>query len=120
MKRNYIAWLILSAAVMLLLPAAAVAFVKSDAGMAVSILLFFAIDPIYSLIVGIFAGKDIKKMWSLPVISSVTFLLGAWLFFDMGEIAFIMYAGIYLAIGIIAMLLSGFVRKRAKIQYHQS
>lgn len=55
MKKKLIGWLIGSAAVMLLLPWAAVTLVPSDAGMAVTLLLFFAIDPIYSIILGIFA-----------------------------------------------------------------
>lgn len=34
----------------------------SDAGMAVALLLFFAIDPIYSIVLGIFAGKHMKEI----------------------------------------------------------
>ena len=113
MKKNYIMWLILSIVVMFLLPWAAVTFVKGDAGMAACFLLFFAVNPIYSIVVGIFAGRSLKEMWSLPVISSVLFVLGTWIFFDMGEIAFLIYAGIYLVIGIVVMFVSTLIRKRA-------
>ena len=41
------------------------------------------------------SGKDMKHLWSLPIISAVLFLIGTWLFFDMGETAFILYAVIY-------------------------
>jgi len=41
-------------------------------------------------------------MWSLPLISSITFLAGAWLFFDIREVWFIIYAATYLAIGWVA------------------
>ncbi len=69
----------------------------------------FAVNPLYSVINGAFAGKDVKHLWSLPVISAVLFLIGTWIFFDMGETAFILYAAVYLVIGIMAMLISMFI-----------
>ena len=103
-----------SAFIMFVLPWLAVTFVKSDAGMVVCIFLFFAINPIYSVIIGAFAGKDIKTLWSLPVVSPVFFLVGAWKFFAMDETAFILYASVYLFLGILTMLFSVFVRKKAQ------
>lgn len=112
MKKKFLGWLILSAAVMFLLPWLSVTYIKSDAGMAVTLLLFFAVDPIYSTVVGFSAGKNIKELWSLPVISATMFLLGTWIFFDIGEFAFVIYAGIYFIIGLIAMLISALIRKK--------
>ena len=114
MKKNIILWLAASAVVMLAFPWLAVTFVKGDAGMAVCFLLFFAVNPLYSMIIGAFAGKDVKHLWSLPVISAVLFLIGTWIFFDMGETAFILYAAVYLVIGIMAMLISMFIRKKTQ------
>lgn len=114
MKKNFICWLAVSAVVMLVIPWAAATFVKGDAGMAVCFLLFFAINPIYSVFIGAFAGKDMKHLWSLPVISAVLFLCGTWIFFDMGETAFILYAAVYLVLGIAAMLISMFIRKKVQ------
>ncbi len=114
MKKNIILWLAASAVVTLAFPWLAVTFVKGDAGMAVCFLLFFAVNPLYSVIIGAFAGKDVKHLWSLPVISAVLFLIGAWIFFDMGETAFILYAAVYLVIGIMAMLISMFIRKKTQ------
>jgi hypothetical protein len=42
----------------------------------------------------------------MPIISAVLFLLGSWIFFGMGEKAFIMYAGIYMILGVAAMIIS--------------
>ena len=114
MKKNIILWMAASAVVMLAFPWLAVTFVKGDAGMAVCFLLFFAVNPLYSVIIGAFAGKDVKHLWSLPVISAVLFLIGTWIFFDMGEMAFILYAAVYLVIGIMAMLISMFIRKKTQ------
>lgn len=106
MKTKFLGWLAGSAAIMLLLPWMAVTFVKSNDGMVATLLLFFAVNPIYSIILGIFTGKHIKVMWSLPVIAAFLFLLGTWTFFDLGEGAFVIYAGVYLIIGIVSMLFS--------------
>ena len=114
MKKNFILWLTASAVVILALPWLAVTLVKGDAGMAVCFLLFFALNPLYSVIFGVFAGKDMKHLWSLPVISAVLFLIGTWVFFEMGETAFILYAVVYLVLGIAAMLISMFIRKKSK------
>ena len=65
-------------------------------------------------ITGTFAGKDIRHLWSLPVISAVLFLIGTWIFFDMGETAFILYAAVYLVLGIAAMLISMLIRKKTQ------
>ena len=110
MKQKMIFWFLLSAVVMLLLPWLAVTFIKGDGGMAVCFILFFAVNPIYSVTAGVFAGKNGKRLWSLPLISAALFLAGTWIFFDMGETAFILYAAVYLILGILGMLVSRFIR----------
>jgi len=114
MKKRVVLWVAASAIIMLVLPWLAVTFVKGDAGMAVCFLLFYAVNPIYSLIIGAFAGKYIKHLCSLPFISSVLYLFGVWIFFDMGEIAFIMYAAVYLILGILAMLVSMLIERKKR------
>ena len=112
--KKIIFWLILSVFVMFALPWLAVTLVKGDGGMAACFILFFAVNPVFSIILGIFAGEDVRRSWWLPVISVVFFLAGTWIFFDMGEVAFIMYAAGYLVLGIAAMLVSAFIRKKTK------
>lgn len=112
MKQNMIFWFILSAIIMLLLPWMAVTFIKGDGGMAACFILFFCVNPVYSITAGAFAGKNSKQRWFLPIISVILFLAGTWIFFDMGETAFIRYAAVYLLLGCAAMLISAFtVRK---------
>jgi len=98
--------------IMLVLPWLAVSFVKGDAGMAVCFILFFAVNPIYSVIMGVFSGKNIKSLWGMPVISAILFLLGSWIFFSIGEKAFILYAGVYLILGIVAMAISMIIHRK--------
>lgn len=97
---------ITSAIIMLLLPFLAVTFVQGDNGMAVCFILFYAINPMYALLVGISAGKNIKVNWQQPIICALLFLLGTWLFFTINEVAFLIYAGIYLLIGLVTMFIS--------------
>lgn len=112
MKNSIMFWMAVSAVVMLAFPWLAVTFVKGDEGMVVSLVLFFAVNPIYSVLTGVFAGKDIRRLWSLTVVSAVLFLIGTWLFFDMGEMAFILYAVVYLVLGIVVMMISMFIKKK--------
>lgn len=98
--------LLLSAIVMILLPFLVVTFIKGDNGMAICFILFYVVNPLFSIYVGYAADRLIY-----PVVNSLLFLLGAWIFFDMGEIAFVYYAIVYLMLGLIMM----FVKHKCKI-----
>ena len=104
-------WTAAAAVLMVGLPWLAVAF-AGDAGMAVCFLLFFAVNPVFSAACGVAAGKNIKQLWALPVIAAGLFLAGVWIFFEMGEPAFLMYAGCYLLIGLAVMLICALVKKK--------
>ncbi len=114
--KKYLIWTAVSALVMLGLPWAAVTFVRGDAGMAVCLLLFFAVDPVWSAAVGAAAGNEPARLWSLPVLSAALFLAGTWLVFTMGEPAFLLYAAVYLILGLAAMAVSAAVRRGRRSQ----
>ena len=61
-----------------------------------------------------FPHVDIKRLWPLPILTAVLFLLGVWLFFEMGESAFLVYCIIYFALGVTAMLLSALITHHKK------
>lgn len=112
MTRKPVFWLLLSICVMLVLPWFVVTCIRSDAAMAAVLVLFFAIDPGHSMAAGYYAGKQIRRLWWLPAVSAGLYLLGAWLFFEMGDPAFLTYAGIYFALGMEAMLVSRLITVR--------
>lgn len=89
---------------MLVLPLITIHTVKADAGMLVVLLLFFAIHPIVSILVGIWAGKDIKFFWFSPIILAVLF----WIFsYFTYEPAFpIVYSAGYFVICTISMVIT--------------
>ena len=109
--KKLIVWTICTFILMIGFPWLTVTFAGS-AGMAICFLLFFAINPLYAAVCGAFAGKNIRQLWALPIITAGLFLAGTWLFFEMGETAFLLYCGCYLIIGIAAMLISAFLNER--------
>lgn len=112
MNNRFLRWTVSSAAIMLLLPWLAVTLVPSNAGMVALMTLFFLIDPIYSIFIGSAAGKNIEPMWIQPVLAAALFVAGAWIFFDMGNLSFLLYGFAYLIIGTISMLISYFLSKK--------
>lgn len=117
--KKIVFWLIVSVVIMLAFPWLAVTLVKGDDGMAVCFILFFAVNPIYSVCVGAYAAKNMKKFWALPIITALFFLIGAWLLFDIAETTFILYALAYLLLGMIAMLISMFVKQKIKRKHDE-
>lgn len=112
MKKLFI-WIIATVVLMIGFPWLAVTFAGS-AGMAICFILFYAINPLFSAASGISAGKNIRQLWALPLIASGSFLAGVWLFFELGEPAFLLYGGCYLIIGIVFMLISFFLGNRKR------
>ena len=47
------------------------------AGMTVCFLLFYAINPLFSIACGVFAGKNIKKLWGFPIFNAYRYKIRA-------------------------------------------
>ena len=97
---------------MLIIPLITVNTVKSDAGMLVTMMLFFVVHPIVSIMTGILAGKDIKFFWFTPILVAGLF----WAFSSFTYVtAFpIVYSAAYLAICTISMLISWLATRNVK------
>ena len=113
MKKNMAALLVI-AVIMFLLPGATVAFAPHDAGMAICFGLFFGLNPLCSLYVGIFSGMKVKQRWYLPMVNAAAFLLGVWTVFDWGNPDFYGFAIAYLAVSLIAMPVTAFVIRKIR------
>ena len=113
MRKTLLLWAVSAIIIMLVLPWMAVNFVSAQAGLTVCFLLFFIVNPIYAVTVGVAAGRNIKSLWYQPAVTSVLFLIGIGVFFETIDSAFIMYAFSYLVLGMLAAVISGVVRKRA-------
>lgn len=113
-RRVIMVWLAVTVAVMFALPFCVARFAPADAGMALCMILFFIVNPIYSAVLGYRCGSNVRLMWNLPLVSSVAFLAGTLLFFDIREVWFIIYATVYLIIGWTAMGISRYLNNRTK------
>ena len=98
-------WTAVSVLLLVGLPWLIVTLIHSDAGMAACFLLFFAVDPVLAIAAGMFAGKDIRRLWFLPILIPLLFLLGAWLCFAPLDPAFTGYAFMYVLLGGTTMLI---------------
>ena len=102
-------------AVMLMLVAPLLAIkLSSDAcGMGLFLLFFFIVNPLMMIALSILAGTDLRKLWWTPLVIAavfpVLFAVAIWDF--VWDLYF--YSAIYLPIGMIAMLLTYWVRKIA-------
>lgn len=96
-------WLLWAVFVMVGLPFLAVELVPGDAGMAVCFVLFFAVNPLFSIWAGWGSGGDGRAAFWVPMAVAGLFLVGVWAFFDLGETAFLRYAAGYLCLGWIGM-----------------
>lgn len=114
MRKVLISWGFSAILVMLVLPWLAANFVNANEGMAVLFILFFIVNPIYVIAAGAFAGKNIKSFWYLPVITSVLFLIGISVMYQAFDSAFIMYAVVYLCLGMISAMISRLLRKKSR------
>ena len=119
MKKNLLAISILLV-VMLGLPWAAVSFAPGDAGMAICFVLFFGVNSLCSLYVGIFSGLAVKQRFWMPVANSAVFLLGGWMVFDWGNPDFYGFAIAYLALSLLTMLITIVVVRNIKKELNQT
>lgn len=110
--KEAVLWIAVTVAVMFVFPFAVARLASEYSGMALCMILFFIVNPIYSAILGFRCGSNIRQMWNLPLVSSIAFLAGTWLFFDIKEVWFIIYASTYLIIGWTAMGISRYLRKQ--------
>ena len=110
--KKLLIWTGAAALLMIGCPWLAVRFAGS-AGMAVCFLLFYGVNPLFCALCGVSAGRDIRRLWPLPIIAVALFLAGVWIFFELGEPAFLLYSICYLAIGAVGMLIRALLRSKA-------
>ncbi len=87
--------------IMILLPYLSVKLL-TDAGMMAALILFYAVNPVFSLIVGVLSANSFRRHWYLGLLSAVAFLVGTASFFTAYEPLFLLYAGAYALLSYIA------------------
>ena len=114
MKRP-VFWAAVTAFVMIALPWLFRSLIQGYPYFAAVYSLLYVLDPIYSAVVGVFAGRDIKALWYLLLFPPLFFLAGIGLLFTLSSVGvFFRYAVLYLALGTAAMLISAAIRKHGR------
>ncbi len=99
---------------MLILPVITVHTVRAEAGMLVTLLLFFVVHPVVSVVVGILAGKEIKFFWASPIAVAGLFWIFSCLAYQPAFPA--VYSVAYFAICTVSMVLTWAIHKKI---YHK-
>ena len=100
--------------IMVILPLCAVYLINDCAGMAVCFLLFFAVDPATSVILGVDAGKSIGTRWFQPLLTAVMFYVGTLIAFEAADEAFLLYSSAYLVLGYVSAVITMLILNRIK------
>lgn len=100
--------------VLFIIPLILVKLSKPHEFMGLMVLLFFIINPITTIIVNSIIGKDMKKIWYMPITFSAFFLLFYWIILKEIILDLLVYAIGYLVIGIICMFVSFLITKNKK------
>lgn len=92
--------------VLLVLPIFIVEYAEARMGMGLIMIFFFLINPIVSIGLSLLVGKDVKKLWWIPVLFSLMFLISYWLVLEQIILELIIYAINYLILGILTIIIS--------------
>ncbi len=101
-----------SALIMFLPLGLTVNYVGGNDGLGMILLLFFVVNPIVSIILGIISGKYFKKLFYIPLVNAIFYLASAWIFLEPLETDFILYAVVYAVIGIAAAFVTSLIVNR--------
>jgi len=114
MKKKVISSFVAMLIIFIILPLIFVKISKPYEFMGIMVFLFFVVNPITAAIINSMIGSDVKKMWWMPILLCIIFLLSYWLV--LGEIILdlIFYSVFYLIIGIIFMCISLVITNKKK------
>jgi len=113
-KKKTIIILTFMLCVLLILPFIPINISEPHEVMGIIMMLFFVVNPLTTAIINLMIGKDIKKMWWMPILFCIVFLLSYWLVLEAFILDLILYAIIYIIIGIIFMIISWCFTKKFK------
>ncbi len=97
--------------VMLVLPWLTAIPIRADTAWILCLLLFFCVDPLCAIFTGVTAGKHLRKLWWIPLLTAAAFPIGVWIRFVSIVTEFLIYAMIYFVLGTAAMFVSAWVHK---------
>ncbi|MDI9540914.1 MAG: hypothetical protein QM204_05525 [Bacillota bacterium] len=79
--------------------------------------LMYFINPIYCIMVGIVASKNVKKNFVYIFLPAIVFIIAYTVIFKSLEVGFVFYGFVYLIISLITMLIGSYLKKRKEELY---
>jgi len=99
---------------MFVFPVFIVNFVEPHNSMGWLIILFFGINPILSIVLGILAATDIHRMWYIPLLVPFLFPVLYWIILQQFVVDFYVYSLGYFVVGLVAMIISRLLSRDKK------
>lgn len=81
-------------------------------GFGLLLLLMFIGNPITAIFLGILSAADIKKLYWIPILLPVVFILSYWIILQGIILELIIYAIFYLLIGLITMKITKLIKNK--------
>ena len=111
MKTRTIVSLILTLAVMVLVPVITIYTALSGDALGLMFLYTMVLNPVVSVVIGILSGWDKKVQWYLPVVNALVYLIAAIVMME-SDVFWFVGAVVYLVLGIAAAYVTNAIRKR--------
>lgn len=115
MKKKLIIWIACATLILIVLPGV-MKVLPRDFSFIMSVLLFYTINPVFSLVSGIFAGCDTKSCWWVCLAVGAIFILGSWVFIAPINTDFIVYSIFYILVASVAMIFTHAIRIRWQLR----
>lgn len=96
---------------MMIFPLMAIKLFAEISGFGLSLVLFFAVNPILVVFWGVLAGTDIKRLWWFPFIIAAVFPPLFSIAISDFVLELYVYSGVYFPLGLLTMVITHFVRK---------
>ena len=110
--KNNIICVLVSAFIMIAMPWLTLSVIHGDFGMTVCLMLFYGLNPLTAIMIGLFSGVHIRTSWFQPLLPPVFFMVGVRLFFNIKDTSFLILAIIYLVVGYAVMFIASWAIKR--------
>lgn len=112
MKNKILIYIITVLLILLIIPFIAMNIIKPNEGMGFLLLMFFIINPIVSILLGVLSGKNISKLFWIPI--SFAILFPVLYVFTLEELVMdlYLYSIGYLVLGLVSMTVTYYLNKR--------
>lgn len=97
---------------MLVIPYIVGRMADAQSALGILLILLYVLNPLISIILGIIIGKDYKKIWYIPIIEVLLFLLFFYIVFGEVSIEYLTFVFIYLLSAYTSIIVTNLIQKK--------